>query len=59
MMPRKVKNIKIKYRDDTYGGIFDDVSIYIDDKGIRIYEGAKEYFYNMTYVWTYEIENID
>ena len=59
MMPREIKNITIKLSDDTYGKRFENVRIYIDDQGIHIYEGTKEYFYNMKFVWTYEIENID
>lgn len=58
MMPREVKYITIKLSDSTYVN-FDDVSIYIDDKGICIYKGTREYFYNMTFIWSYEIKNID
>lgn len=59
MMPREIKNITIKLSDDTIGDFFENVRIYIDDQGIHIYEGTKEYFYNMNFVLSYEIENID
>lgn len=63
---RKVKNIQInylKYREPTmYNGYetdyFEDVNIYIDTRdGITIIDDEKEYFYNISYIVSYEIEN--
>ena len=63
---RKVKNMQIeylKYREaPTYNGFetsyFEDVNIYIDTRdGITIIDNEKEYFYNISYVISYEIEN--
>lgn len=63
---RKVKNIQIEYlkyrepamRNGLDISYFEDVNIYIDARdGITIINDVKEYFYNISYIVSYEIEN--